>query len=73
MGLFQKVVCAALIAAAALLGTSSTLLAVPFCPRGYHWAWTGGYYWNGHSWTPRYACMPFGWEPGWFSSLGKPS
>lgn len=63
MKLFKRVFLAALIAAGAWLGTGSTLLAVPSCPPGYHWAWTGGYYWSGHKWTPRYACMPWGWEP----------
>ena len=71
MKLFKKVLCAALIAAGALLGTSSTLLAVPPCPVGYHWAWTGGFYWNGHQWAARYGCMPFGWDPWWWAPFGR--
>lgn len=72
MKLFKGVVCAALIGAGALLGTSSSLLALPNCPPGYHWAWSGGYYWSGYRWTPRYTCMPYWWEP-WAWSFGTPS
>ncbi len=68
---FKRVVFAALVVAGALLGTSSALLAVPPCPAGYYWGWTAGYYWNGHQWAPRYGCMPFGWDPWWWSPVGR--
>jgi hypothetical protein len=64
MKLFKSVVCAALIGAGALLGTSSTLLAMRSCPPGYHMGWTGGYYWDGYRWTRGYNCMPGPPAPG---------
>jgi hypothetical protein len=58
MKAFKRLLCAAVIGGGTLFATVSISSAAPFCSPGYHWGWTGGYFWDGHGWRKSYACVP---------------